>query len=88
VSATAEGTRYFRRLGRLSLRRCRRRGVVRRGIAAAASAIACVIATSTATAAVATPSSWAVSVVLAVRLSVALVCGLSLLISGECGSLN
>jgi hypothetical protein len=88
VSATAEGTRYFRRLGRLSLRRYRRRGVIRRRIAAAAFAIAYVIATSTATTAVTTLSSWAVSVVLAVRLSVALMCGLSLLISSECGGLN
>ena len=57
-------------------------------MAAAASAVVGVIATSTATAAVTTPSSWAVSVVLAVRLGVALVCGLSLLVGSECGSLN
>ena len=91
VSATAEGTRYFRQLGRLilCLRRCRqRRGANGRRIAAAASAVVGVIATSTATAAETTPSPWAVSVVLAVRLGVALVCGLSLLVGSECGSLD
>jgi hypothetical protein len=70
VSATAEVTRYFGQLGCLSLRRYKRQGVVRRRITTAASAVACIIATSTATAAVSTPSSRAVSIVLAVRLSV------------------
>jgi hypothetical protein len=90
VCATTEGTCYFRQLGRLSLGRYWRRGVVRRWIAITASAVACVIATSTATttAAVTTPSLWAVSVVLAVCLGIALVCGLSLPVGSECGSLN